>query len=143
MTGPRHAPSKVFLDTHALLAAINADDEHHEKAVIALETLVEHRSRVFVSDWVLAEFLSGAAKLPLRSAAILTVADLKASRLTEIVPATRKTWDAAFALYRSRRDKSWSLVDCTSIVLCRSMRIRHVLTHDRHFVQAGLEILIP
>lgn len=143
MTGARRGPSKVFLDTHALLAAINADDEHHEKAAEALTSLVTDRSRVYASDWVLAEFLSAAAKRPLRSPAIQTVADLKASKLTTILPATRQTWDSAFVLYKARRDKNWSLVDCTSIVLCRSLGIRRVLTHDHHFVQAGLEILIP
>ncbi|QYK47569.1 MAG: type II toxin-antitoxin system VapC family toxin [Phycisphaeraceae bacterium] len=136
-------PSRVFLDTHVLLAAINADDRHHEAATDLLRLLAENRCRVIVSDWVLAEFLSAAAKPPMRAAAILAIGDLHASRLTSIIPATRKTWDTAFDLYRLRKDKSWSLIDCTSIVLCRSHRVRKVATHDHHFVQAGLEILIP
>jgi predicted nucleic acid-binding protein len=133
----------IFLDTHALLAAINADDEHHAAAVELFDRCVAERQRIVTSDWVLAEFLSAAARPPLRRAAIATVRDLQDSRLTRIEPASRKIWSQAFTLYSERADKQWSLVDCTSIFLCRAMNIQSVATHDRHFVQAGLEILIP
>ena len=68
---------------------------------------------------------------------------LRDSPLTTIVEATRADWDRAYRLFRVRKDKDWSFVDCTSIVLCAGLGVAEVLTHDHHFVQAGLRVLLP
>jgi len=39
------------------------------------------------------------------------------------------------------RDKSFSFTDCTSFTIMRELHIRKVLTGDRHFREAGFEIL--
>ncbi|CAG1010005.1 hypothetical protein PHYC_03781 [Phycisphaerales bacterium] len=140
MSGPW--PNRVFLDTHGLLAAINADDVHHSRAARLFELLHRARTPTFTSDWVLAEFLSVAARRPLRAAAARVVLDLRESALTTVVRASAQTFDAAFDLFRRRADKQWSLVDCTTITLCETLGIRHVVSHDHHFVQGGLEIML-
>jgi predicted nucleic acid-binding protein len=38
-------------------------------------------------------------------------------------------------------DKSFSFTDCTSFVIMRELRLRRALTTDRHFKQAGFQIL--
>lgn len=91
---------------------------------------------------MLSEFLGFAARRALRSAAAAFVRELRASREAEIVPATPQDWDGGFALFRARPDKEWSLVDRISINLCEARGIRRVFTADRHFAQAGLEILL-
>src|SRR5262245_16198498 len=78
----------------------------------------------------------------LRQHATQSVQKLRRSSLVEIVPATRQAWERAFAFYQARPDKSWSLVDCISILLCQDRRIQEVLTGDHHFEQAGLRILL-
>lgn len=134
--------ASVFLDTHGVLAVLNADDAHHDAAAALFEALAADRTPVFTSDWVLAEFLSVAARRPLRVPAAAIVDDLRSSPLTTVLPATRVAWDQAFKLFRTRRDKEWSFVDCTSIVLCNQLRITGVVTHDHHFAQAGLRVLL-
>ena len=133
----------VFVDTHAFVALVNADDRHHDVAARILGELTDESIAVFTSDWVLAEFLSVCSKRPLRAAAGRVTSDVRGSSLTTVIEASRETWDRAFALFRSRRDKEWSLVDRTSMVLCGEYGIRRVLTHDSHFSQAGLEVMIP
>ncbi len=44
---------------------------------------------------------------------------------------------AAVALYRSRADKNWSLIDCLSFVIVERRAVTDALTTDRHFEQAG------
>ena len=39
------------------------------------------------------------------------------------------------------RDKEFSFTDCTSFVVMKERRLRVALTSDRHFVQAGFEIV--
>jgi predicted nucleic acid-binding protein len=59
-----------------------------------------------------------------------------------VIPVSPRVWQAAFDLYRSRRDKDWSFIDCTSILLCQSRRINRIFTHDHHFKQAGFDTLL-
>ena len=49
----------------------------------------------------------------------------------------------AFELYKSHSDKLWGLIDCVSFVVMRELIINDALTFDRHFEQAGFNILIP
>ena len=39
------------------------------------------------------------------------------------------------------RDKSFSFTDCTSFILMRELKIKYVLTVDKHFIEAGFNIL--
>ncbi|WP_226889299.1 type II toxin-antitoxin system VapC family toxin [Nostoc sp. MG11] len=44
---------------------------------------------------------------------------------------------AAWELCKSRPDKAWSLVDCTSFISMQQVGIQEALTTDQHFEQAG------
>jgi len=55
----------------------------------------------------------------------------------------RTGFDAALRRYRARPDKTYSLVDCHSMVLMEERRITQVLTADDHFRQAGFTCLLP
>jgi hypothetical protein len=48
----------------------------------------------------------------------------------------------AFGLYKSHVDKHWGLVDCLSFVVMNEFRITDLLTADKHFEQAGVNVLI-
>jgi predicted nucleic acid-binding protein len=49
---------------------------------------------------------------------------------------------AATEVLRIHQDKRWSLVDCSSIVVMKSLGITAALTNDHHFEQAGLTRLL-
>lgn len=51
-------------------------------------------------------------------------------------------FDAGLALYRKRLDKAYSMTDCMSFVVCRTQRIREILTSDHDFEQEGFAILL-
>ncbi len=46
-------------------------------------------------------------------------------------------------MYESYQDKTWGLMDCISFVVMREMKITDALTFDKHFAQAGFNILEP
>jgi predicted nucleic acid-binding protein len=133
----------VFLDTSGLIALVNAVDAAHGHAHAAFDLVEAEGGRVFTSDWVLAEFLSSCARRPPRGAALAAVDAARSSDRTTVIGADRATFDDALTLFRERGDKEWSLVDCTTIVLCGLHGVGRVLTSDRHFAQAGLEPLLP
>lgn len=45
-------------------------------------------------------------------------------------------------LYQRRGDKSYSMTDCISMVICRARGITDVLTHDEDFVREGFVALL-
>ncbi len=59
-----------------------------------------------------------------------------------IVAQTPTLFAAGVALYRRRLDKSYSMVDCMSMVVCRERGLQDVLTADRDFEQEGFTILL-
>lgn len=132
----------VFIDTVALLAACHKRDALHAQTRDMFQRLARERATFVTSQWVLAEFLGRACAPALRNAAVADVQRILLSPSAEVIPATSSSWSEAFALYQSRGDKAWSLVDCTSILACRSHGIQRVLTQDHHFVQAGLDVLL-
>ncbi len=132
----------VFIDTVALLALVNADDALHDRTVRAYGDLTTTRTTLVTTEWVLAEFLNGSSRPPLRAAALGLVNALRTSARVSIDHASHDAWERTLALYADRPDKSWSFVDCASVLACEGRRIRRVLTHDQHFAQAGLEVLI-
>jgi predicted nucleic acid-binding protein len=132
----------VFLDASGLVALVHERDALHEQADRVLKALGVSRTPLVVSDWVLAEFLSGASARALRGRSIEFVDELMASVDVTVVPAGREGFLEALGLYRSRRDKAWSLVDCSSMLICKARGIKRVFTHDRHFAQAGFTAML-
>lgn len=63
---------------------------------------------------------------------------------TQIVHIDEAIDAAAWALLKSREDKSWSLVDATSFVVMQELGLQEALTTDHHFEQAGfIRLLKP
>ena len=48
----------------------------------------------------------------------------------------------ALDLYAHARDKTWGLVDCATFIVMRDRGLTTALTADRHFEQAGFQVLM-
>lgn len=132
----------VFVDTAAFLALANRRDQWHQSVTEVSQQLQDEARALVTTDWVLAEFLASMRDPPNRDRGVQIVATLRDSSAVEIVEANHDQWNEGFELYRNRPDKHWSLIDCISIRLCELRAMHEVLTSDRHFEQAGLEILL-
>ncbi len=60
----------------------------------------------------------------------------------EIVPVSDFLMGKSFSLFEQMKDKEWGVVDCSSIILSRERRLSTIFTTDKHFEQAGFEILL-
>lgn len=134
--------NQAFVDTAGLIALTNADDQHFETALRVQAELTAAGTKLWTSEWVLAEFLAG-TRAKARHRALGAVDALRASPRWTVARASPSDFAEALDLFRLRPDKDWSLVDCISINLCKRLRITNVFTSDHHFRQAGFRILLP
>ncbi|MBK8467054.1 MAG: type II toxin-antitoxin system VapC family toxin [Chloracidobacterium sp.] len=132
----------VFADTVFFAGIINPQDQWHEAAVLAETNLLN--PHYITTESVLTEVLTFFCEYGplLRLRAVEIVELILADQNTEVIPISHEIFLEGVDLYKKRPDKSYSLTDCISINICRSREIKDVLSHDRHFSQEGLNILM-
>jgi predicted nucleic acid-binding protein len=130
---------KYFADAWFFIALFDRRDSHHQRAsrlvsrIPALD-MVTHDA-VFTE--VLAYFSEEGVAM--RQNAVQRVRN--ALRMAQTLPADRNLFLLGLDRYAARPDKEYSLVDCMSMVLMEQRGIRHVLTNDHHFAQAGFVVV--
>jgi predicted nucleic acid-binding protein len=125
----------VFADTGYWEAVLNPNDRLHEKARAASAAL--GKVRIVTTEMVLSELLAALSKLPVRGFAVAGVDRIRSNPNVEVVPQTSLQFAHAYELYRSRKDKEWSLTDCASFEVMTARGLSEALAHDQHFEQAG------
>lgn len=130
---------RIFVDTLFVVALINRRDQYHAQAAILAEQF--DGRPLLVTSAVLLEIGNALARGFKQEAAEL-VEHFLTSDEVEVVHVTPELFEEAFTLYRSYTDKEWGLVDCISFAVMRRMGVTQVLTFDRHFVQAGFQVLM-
>jgi predicted nucleic acid-binding protein len=133
---------KIFLDTAYLQALVDTRDSLHQSSVAITDELDIFLS--VTSQMVLTELLNALSGRGwyLRDAALDIVDKLHQDSSVEIIPQTSQLFTEALLFYRQRRDKSYSLTDCASMLIMRQQNLSDVLTFDRHFQQEGFNALL-
>ncbi|MDJ0670792.1 MAG: PIN domain-containing protein [Microcystis sp. M53598_WE2] len=133
---------KIFLDTAYLQALVDTRDSLHQSSVAITDELDIFLS--VTSEMVLTELLNALSGRGgyLRDAALDIVDKLHQDSSVEIIPQTSQLFAEALLFYRQRRDKSYSLTDCASMLIMRQQNLSDVLTFDRHFQQEGFNALL-
>ena len=127
----------VFVDTSALYAALDEEDEHHDRVAQTFRSLVD--GVLLTHNYVVAE-----------SAALIErrLSKLHARRLIthlvtpiEIVWIDEPTHNAAASAYVATASRGPSLVDFASFEVMRARGIARAFALDRHFADAGFELV--
>ena len=129
----------VFADTFYYLALLIPGESAHNQAVAVTEQM---KYRIVTTAWVLTELGNAMASPKNRGVFVRFVEALAARPEVAIVPPSQSLFEKGMALYSKRQDKSWSLTDCISFVVMRQHKISTALTGDRHFEQAGFDVLL-
>lgn len=131
---------EVFADSFYFFAILNPSDPGYPDAIQYSE---ERNDRLVTTAWVLTEVADGLARTSRRAAFQETLDALLLEPQSIVIPPSKNFFDKGIALYNSRLDKTWSLTDCISFVVMRERGIKEALTGDRHFEQAGFQLLLP
>lgn len=130
----------VFVDTSYVLANVFKDDKHYIKALELSKTIASNKINIITTELILIEIADSLTKVKFRNDAVLAIRDLRKIAIVEKfdIDFLSKAWD----LFNSRLDKEWSMTDCFSFVIMEKYGIKQALTTDKHFEQAGFEILL-
>ncbi len=137
------ASSPVFGDTSFFFALVAKRDPAHRPAVVAFEKLLRAGARVVTTDYIVDETLT---LTKARINAPTSLGLLERIERSEAIDFEMLTGDRLLASKRyfaKHSDHGYSFTDCTSFVVMDELEIRAALTTDRHFVEAGFEVLLP
>lgn len=130
---------KVFVDSSAFLAVLDADDENHPLARQVWEKILNAGAFLITTSYVLVETYA-VVQRRLGMDALRTFHE-------DIVPLLQIEWigeelheRGADAVLTANR-RNLSLVDCTSFAAVRRLGIKKVFAFDRHFAEQGFELL--
>ncbi len=133
---------RIFVDTNHFIALLYSRDQWHEKAAKAEAANAEHS--LVTTEEVLVELLNffceqgRFARLKVTAFVRAVLVDVR----TEVVFRSETNFLEAIDLYESRPDKGYSLTDCISMNVCKSLDINDILTNDDHFRQEGFAVLL-
>ena len=130
--------NRVFVDTGAWYAMTDRKDRDHESVVSALR---ENRGRLLTSNYVLDETLTLVRfRLGWRVSRELGE-QLRTSNLTRLERISARDEEAAWEIFSTYSDKSFSFTDCTSFALCRRLELPLCLAIDNDFRSFGLHCI--
>jgi uncharacterized protein len=128
----------IFADTGPFLARYGKRDQYHRDAERLWPTL---EPPVVTSNFVVAEFATLLGRhVGFREAAD-RVKDLYASESIDILESTREDELEALNWMRKHSDQRIGFTDCLSFALMYRRGIRRAFTFDRHFRDAGFDVV--
>jgi predicted nucleic acid-binding protein len=135
----------MFVDTSGWACLFVNTQPCHAQADQYFRAALQQRS-IVTTNYVLAELvalLSSPLRIP-RSRIFEIIDAIKTVPYVQIVHIDEATDAAAWNLCKSRPDKAWSLVDCSSFVVMQQLSLKEALTTDQHFEQASfIRLLKP
>jgi predicted nucleic acid-binding protein len=131
----------VFVDTGGWMACADRVDPAHTPSVAARDEALEAGRILITTDFVVDETLTLIRfRLGLAAAA---------AWWRQIEGSTRLRWERvdhdrferARNLFFQYRDKDLSFTDCSSMAVMKELKVKTVITTDRHFQQVGFDVL--
>lgn len=132
---------KLFVDTSGWVAVHYAADAGHAQALAWWRDLPRQAAVLFTTDYVFDETVTMLWRKIGHAAAVEFGYTLLHSRVVRILEVTREVRERAWAYFKTHRDKGYSFTDCTSFVIMQDLGLARAFTLDRHFHQAGFEVL--
>lgn len=130
---------KVFVDTSAFLAILNADDEFHTEAAAGWHDLLAREAMLITNSFVLVETHALVQNRLGFDAVRTLVRDMLP--LFEVEWVNEDLYRQAVTSFFGANRRGLSLVDCASFVTMHRHHISIAFTFDRHFSEQGFEVV--
>ena len=132
---------RLFLDTNAIVALINEQDELHPLFMPEWERIEKNKTPLIMTRDVFTEVVNFFAfDHGPREASSVGAYLLKSSLIQIINTNTEDHW-LALDLITKYADQGIGYTDCTSFAVMQRLGLKQVLTYDHHFAIAGFELV--
>ena len=131
----------LFVDTAGWMALSDEADPRHQHSRTARDEWLRRGSVLVTTDYIIDETLTLLRmRLSLKAAAQWWEQVGASPRVRwELIDAARS--EKARQWFFRWEDKDFSFTDCTSFVVMKELRLNRALTTDRHFEQAGFQLV--
>jgi predicted nucleic acid-binding protein len=131
----------VFVDTDGWMACADQADPAHTASAAARDTALEAGRVLMTTDFVVDETLTLIRFRLGLGAATRWWRQIEGSTRVRWERVDHDRFERARNLFFQYRDKDLSFTDCSSIAVMMELKLKTVLTTDRHFQQVGFEVL--
>jgi len=134
----------IFVDTSGWATLFDQREPYYSTAALIYRVGRQQGYTFVTTNYIISELVSlltSPFRVP-RIKIIPYVDGLRSSPHVEVAHVDTQLDEQAWQLLKARRDKEWSLVDCSSFVLMEQRGITQALTTDHHFEQAGFVRLL-
>ncbi|MDH5203808.1 MAG: PIN domain-containing protein [Nitrospirota bacterium] len=134
---------RIFIDTGAFIALIDAGDENHKAAKTFYKSAIEKGTKFVTTNFVVCETMNYLSARVSHDVSVIFRENLKKSSFIEIITITPFVEDSAFNIFKQYADKDFSFTDCTSFSVMKSLKINRSFAFDKHFEQYDNFIRLP
>jgi len=130
---------EIFADTSGWASFFVSGELYNTKAREQMRQWRSSNVRLITTNYVLLELvalMTSPLRVP-RIQQITIVETIRTASWVEIIHIDSTLDTQTLTLFKQRRDKMWSLVDCSSFVVMNQRSITEAFTTDHHFEQAG------
>jgi len=132
-----------FVDSSAFIAQSRVNDQYHKEALAISQKLQKEHAIGITTDFVLSETLTFLRRKTGHHAALKFYEAIKDALDLIIVHTNQKDFERAMEIFKQYHDKEFSVVDCMSFAIMEKQNLTQAFTFDKHFEQAGFEIIKP
>ena len=126
---------RVFIDSSFWIAFWNERQTHHGRSREIVANLFRERAQFLSTPFVFAEVHATFSRSgPVREQVI---SDFWENRLMHLAEISNDDQQAAIALLRQNKDKTYPFCDAVSFVIMQRLQLRRVAAFDDHFDQFG------
>lgn len=134
---------QIFVDTAGFLALMDAKLEIYHKAVAVFDELYKTGCGLITTDYILDEvFTWMRCKKKMPVAEVVRFANGLNRGDVTVVNVEKNIFGHAFEMMVRYDDQYFSFTDCVSFAVMKNMKIKNVVTTDKHFAIAGFNNLL-
>ncbi|HOF01607.1 MAG TPA: PIN domain-containing protein [Spirochaetota bacterium] len=134
--------NKIFIDTFAWIALINKSDNYHKLSVDLFNEILIKNNKLYTSTFIITETINALSKFMYRKPILEFLNRIQNSQILNLIEINMDIYNNSINLFKKRIDKEWGLTDCSSFIVMEKYDIIKAFTNDKHFEQAGFELLI-
>ena len=134
-------PRRVFVDTSALFATVDRDDDYCQSVLALLDEVVAGGGKLVVTNLILTELHALLLPRINRHVALVSLQRLRERRDVVAARVSGDDEQRAWEIIERYTDKDFSFTDATSFVVMERLGITHAISLDAHFGQYGRVIL--